>query len=136
MGDKQFSSPNSSKLDTESPNSLDCMYEIDSTISSASKICRDYDRILQNKYININELFGILGEMNNTMLKMVSQLKCAIQEKEKTTIGSITNKLRDCTTFINNELNYTKKELDIVKKNDDIECMKTTHLCSRDLKKV
>ena len=78
----------------------------------------------------------MMGKMNKTMLDMMIQMKIAVETKNDVIVNSFTNKLKNCTSFISSEINYVKKEIDKVKKNDEIECLKTVQACSRDLKRI
>ncbi|CAG9808347.1 unnamed protein product [Chironomus riparius] len=110
--------------------------ELNEVLSQANVLSTEFNSLLQNDEINYMDMFKMMGKMNKIMLDLVLQLKSAMDHKNKVIIGSFTNKLKDCTSFISNEINYVKKEIEKVKKNDEVECLKTTQACSRDLRRI
>jgi hypothetical protein len=110
--------------------------ELNDVLAEANSLSSEYNLLLQNEDIDVKALFKMMGRMNKNMLNMMIQLKSVIETKNNAIVNSFTNKLKNCTSFISNEINYVKKEIDKVKRNDEIECLKTIQACSRDLKRI
>ncbi|KAL7035789.1 hypothetical protein ACKWTF_008557 [Chironomus riparius] len=110
--------------------------EINSLLTSAFTVSNEYEQLTKCDERNVDKLFTVMGNMNKTMLELITQLKNAIILKNEATINKFTNELKSCTSFISNEINHVKKEIRDIKRNDETECLRVIHLCSRDLKRV
>ena len=108
------------------------MDQFNHSIQKAKIISNEFSTLTTKPKIDAKKMFGLMVRMNESMLEMMSGLKTAFELK----MQAFTDQLNACTTFTCNELNYVKKEIDDVKKNDDTECINTLQSCSRDLKKV
>lgn len=128
---------NRDKLSADSTDLCDnSMTEINTLLTSALNVSNEYEHLTKCEELDMNKLFTVMGNMNKTMLELITQLKNAIVTKNEMTINKFTSELKSCTSFISNEINYVKKEIKDIKRNDETECLKIIHLCSRDLKRV
>jgi hypothetical protein len=110
--------------------------ELNDMLTEANALSNEYSLLLENEDVNVKDMLKIMGKMNKTMIDLIIQLKNAVETKNNAIVNTFTNKLKDCTSFISKEINYVKKEIDKVNKNDEIECIKTAQACSRDIRKI
>ena len=110
--------------------------EINMLLTSALLVSNEYEQLTKCDELDVNKLFTVMGNMNKTIIDLITQVKNAIIAKNETTINKFTSELKTCTSFISNEINYVKKEINNIKRNDETECLRMIHLCSRDLKRV
>jgi hypothetical protein len=90
---------------------------------------------LQDEQLNVKHILTVMGKMNETMISMVIQLKAAIEQKHESSMKTFSNQLKSCTSFISNEINHIRGELVKVKDNDEVECLRITRSCEKDLKR-
>ena len=110
--------------------------ELNTIINEAKGISDEYGILLQNDEIDVKQMFRVMLKMNKSILEMMSQFKSAIESTNKCITAKFTDQLKSCTSFISNEINHVKKEMDVMKKDDAIESIKTVQSCSHDLKRV
>ncbi|KAL7036355.1 hypothetical protein ACKWTF_008785 [Chironomus riparius] len=110
--------------------------ELNLIINEAKGISDEYIALLKKDEIDVKKMLIAMLEMNRSMLEIVTKLTSAVEHKNDLITTTFSDQLKDNTTFIIKEMNYVKREMDMIKKNDEIECVKTIQACSRDLKKV
>ena len=112
------------------------MSDFNSIFNEAKNISDAYSALLQKDEIDVRKMLQAMLEMNKSMLEMMTKFKTAVEDRNKFIISTFKDQIKDSTSFINNEINYVKREIDVIKKDDEIECIKTIQSCSLDLKKV
>lgn len=112
------------------------MDQLNHIMKNAKSISEECSTLLENDKINVKQMFRVMLKMNESMLEMMSKLKSAVESKTESIACKFEDQLKSCTSFMSNELNHVKEEIEEVKKDDKIECINTVQECSRDLKKV
>lgn len=112
------------------------LIELNSIITEAKIIAAEYSELLQKDEIDVKRMLQIMLGMNKSMVELMAKFGSAVENKSKLIINTCRDQLKDSNSFIINEMDYIKREIEYIKKDDRIESLNTIQACSRDLKKV